>query len=230
MHDFGKITYLDLHKTGSTFISAFLESCCTLPQIKFEKHDWIREDYEPDCFYFISIRNPHDMWSSLYRYGLDKKGSVYHQLNKTAKLSQYESFNKFVDFCLDEDNADLLGYGYNREISKHIGFMSYRFLKLSLQFPMEKIMQCISMDLSLSTLEKKFITKLEIKNEKLNQEITRLSLELFPQYFDGAKVQIFMKNNLRINDSKTVLSELDVLKGDTLKFMHRKEWLLQSRY
>ena len=128
MHDFGKIVYLDLHKTGSTYISAFLTACCLLTENKFSKHDWIRADYDSNNFYFISIRHPLSLYSSLYRYGLDGKGDVYNRLRKSNNLSTYSSFNSFVEFLIDERNADLLGYGYNQIYAKHIGFMSFRFL------------------------------------------------------------------------------------------------------
>lgn len=230
MHDFGKIAYLDVQKTGSTYVSQFLNSCCTLAPVRFLKHDWVRDDYRSDCFYFITLRNPHDMWSSLYRYGLDKKGALFNRLNEVGMLNCYESFEKFVNFCLDEEHANFLGDGYNRDISKHIGFMSFRFMKLSLQFPMKQINQCIIQGLSLDTLEPKFITRLEIKNEKLSEGLTRLSLDLFPKYFDVIKVQNFMNANFRINESQTAKNKIDHLTNETLEQMWSKEWLLMSRY
>ena len=181
MHDFGKLAYLDVHKTGSSYVSDFLNTCCTLQQVRFSKHDWVREDYRQDCFYFITIRNPIDMWSSLYRFGLDKKGDVYNRLYKIGLSSKYESFNSFVEFCLNEKNADLLGFDYNEEISKLIGFMSFRFLKLSLRYPMKQIRQCINNSLNLQALENNFITKLEIKNEMLDEGLINLSMKLYPQ-------------------------------------------------
>ena len=131
---------------------------------------------------------------------------------------------------LDEERANLLGYGYNSDISKLIGFMSFRFLKLSLQFPMKRINQCIKEGLSLRTLEAEFITQLEIKNEKLSEELTILSLELFPQYFDAIKVKNFMKTNFKINEGQTPINNIDCLTDQTLKRMWSKEWLLMSRY
>lgn len=230
MHDFGNIAYLDVHKTGSTFVSQFLDSCCILAPLKFSKHDWVRQDYRSDCFYFITIRNPYDMWSSLYRFGLDKKGDVFDRLSKVGLLDCYQSFEKFVNFCLDEENGNLLGYDFSREISERVGFMSFRFMKLSLQFPMEQINQCIQDGLSLDTLEPRFITKLEIKNENLNKELMRLSLDVFPEYFDVIKVKNFFENNSLINESQTPITNVDSLSDDTLVRMWSKEWLLMSRY
>ena len=230
MHDFGKIAYLDVHKTGSSYVSKFLNSCCTLETLRFSKHDWVRDDWRSDCFYFITLRNPYDMYSSLYRFGLDKKGGVFSRIKKFGMLDCYESFEKFVNFCLEEQNANILGYSYTREISKHIGFMSFRFMKLSLQFPMKQINECIRKGHSLDTLEPKFITKLEIKNEKLRSELMRLSLDLFPEYFDVIKVHDFMNTNLRVNESQITKDKVDDLSEETLARMSDQEWLLMSRY
>lgn len=134
------------------------------------------------------------------------------------------------NLCLDEENANLLGYDFNKEISERVGFMSFRFMKLSLQFPMEKINQCIKEGLSLDTLEPKFITKLEIKNEILIKELKKLSLDLFPEYFDVIKVQKFFEENSKINASQTPKTIVDSLTDDTLERMWSKEWLLLSRY
>ena len=95
---------------------------------------------------------------------------------------------------------------------------------------MRYIKRCISEGLSLRTLENKFITRLEIKNEKLNEQLATLSLELVLQYFDAIRVHDFLKNNFRINQSKRTKNEVDNLTDETLKRMHSKEWLLMSRY
>jgi predicted amidophosphoribosyltransferase len=230
MHDFGKLAYLDVHKTGSSYVSDFLNTCCTLQQVRFSKHDWVREDYRQDCFYFITIRNPIDMWSSLYRFGLDKKGDVYNRLYKIGLSSKYESFNSFVEFCLNEKNADLLGFDYNEEISKLIGFMSFRFLKLSLRYPMKQIRQCINNSLNLQALENNFITKLEIKNEMLDEGLINLSMKLYPQYFNAEKVSKYIHSNSKVNASKISKYEIDSLSDKNLENLHHKESLLISRY
>jgi hypothetical protein len=91
MHDFGEIVYLDLQKTGSTFVSEFLKFACVCPEQKFQKHGWITEDLRSSATYFITVRHPHGLYSSLYRYGLDRKGAIYNRLQRAGRLSTYES-------------------------------------------------------------------------------------------------------------------------------------------
>ena len=44
MDDFGKFVYLDVEKTGSTYISAFLEQHANLQRKKFKKHARVTDD------------------------------------------------------------------------------------------------------------------------------------------------------------------------------------------
>ena len=232
MKDFGKLVYLDLHKTGSSYIAQFLKSCCLLTENKSKssKHDWIKEEYDSNNFYFISIRHPLSLYSSLFRYGLDEKGDVRRRLMKSDNLSAYSSFDSFVKFLIDEDNADLLGYGYNETYAKHIGFMSFRFLKLSLQFPHRKINRVLNTKGNIEELEKLFITSLEIKNENLNDELRVLATERFPQYFQQDAVSKFLNNTKRVNASSTHSDNVDRLSDTTLSILSSKEKLLFSRY
>jgi len=230
MHDFGKIIYLDLHKTGSSYISTFLKSCCLLTENKFSKHNWIKEEYDSNNFYFISIRHPLSLYSSIFRYGLDEKGDVWNRLRNSGNSSAYSSFNSFVEFLIDEDNANLLGYGYNKNYAKHIGFMSFRFLKLSLQFPHRKINHVLKTKGNIEDLEKLFITNLEIKTENLNDELKVLATERFPQYFQQDAVSKFFNKTKRVNASSANADDVDRLSDTTLSTLSSKEKLLFSRY
>ena len=231
MHDFGKIVYLEMQKTGSTFVNSFLRECCLLEEISYKKHGVVRDDYASDKFYFITIRHPYDLYSSLYRYGLDGRGGVYKGLKELGKSTVYASFDSFIEFVADPKNAVHLDARYNEEIAKQLGFMSFRFMRLSLQFPEKLMTEKLSSGESLLELEGKFITNLEMKNEKLNDELLRLSTELFPDIFDREKVAKFIDSTPRINASNTLND--DKLCDDREKFLahlETKETLLLSRY
>jgi hypothetical protein len=230
MHDFSHLVYLDLHKTGSSFVSKFLQDCCLLNEVKFHKHAWIKDDYEANKFYFITIRHPVSLYSSLYRFGLDGLGDVRNRFARSGKLAAYSSFNSFVEFCLDERNSSLLGYGYNDIYAHHIGFMSFRFLKLSLQFPHKKINFFLENNLDIEGLEKLFITNLEIKNEDLNSRLVDLSTKRLPDYFKQEAVGEFFQNPPKINSSKTNVASIGTLSKAVYSKLQRKEKLLLSRY
>lgn len=73
MFDFDRFVYLDLQKTGSTYVAHFLRYSSKLKLVKRKGHMFITDDYDPSKLYFISIRHPLKIYSSLYRYGLQKK-------------------------------------------------------------------------------------------------------------------------------------------------------------
>ena len=139
MHDFGKLVYLDLHRTGSTYTTRFLRHSLILEEKKFVKHDWVRGDFNPHTFYFMTIRHPLAMYQSLYAYGSEGKGFIFQRLKQEQLQSVYKTFDHFVAFMLDENNAELLGERYSKKLALRTGFMSFRYLKLSLQYPLKKI-------------------------------------------------------------------------------------------
>lgn len=230
MHDYGKIAYLDLHKSGSTYVSRFLRFCCTLEELRFSKHDWVRDDYNPACFYFISIRNPVGLYSSLYRYGLERKGGVFHRLEHQNLLSCYESFNSFTRLLLDVDAATSIDPEYTTEIARQIGFMSFRFMTLSLQNPRRQIGNAVRNGRPIRSLEKNFITSFELKTEHLADNLRTLATDIQPQYFDREKVARFLDENTRINESSIPDESNDALTDDLRQIISVKEELLMSRY
>lgn len=231
MHDFGDLVYLDLHKTGSTFVSAFLKHCCRCEETKFRKHDWIREDYNPSSFYFITIRHPLQIYSSLYRYGLSEKGDVFYRIRRLQRLDVYESYDSFLSFALDSKNALNLGFGYRQDIAEEMGLMSFRFLKLSLQYPMLQINETLRKGLKIASLQNNFITGLEIKNEHLNEGLRELSESVFPDLFDTSKANDFLNSMPKMNASNAAADEIDAsISTSTYSKLKQKEDLLFSRY
>jgi len=240
VHDFGRFVYLDMQKTGSTYTSKFLQHTCKLQEVRYEKHVPVRDSFSRTAFYFITIRHPLSLYSSLYRYGLDRRGGVFHRLEQANLLNVYSDFDEFLTFVLRPENAAVLGEGYTPDIARHIGFMSFRFLKLSLQYAFRNIdlytarknsFWKFAFPTSVMNLQQQFITHLEIKNENLRDELAHLALERFPEYFNETLVRAFLSEVDGANESKTKASQLDVaLSKNVLKTLKSREKLLWSRY
>ena len=219
-----------MQKSGSTYVNKFLKECCTLKEIKHEKHAAVKYKYDPKNFYFITIRHPLALYSSLYRYGLDKRGGIYKRLKSLELTQYYKSFESFVLFMLDPNNANTFGVEYNSSIAEQIGFMTFRFMKLSLQFPLEKINNSLESGNNLIDLEQEFITNLEIKNEELTETLKLLATEYFPDYFDQTSVHTFIENTKKTNTSQTKYDSLKTLSNTTALKLLDRESLLLSRY
>ena len=90
MDDFGRIIYLDVEKTGSTFISKFLQENMACQRVRKVKHGRIGNNFKKGSFYFISVRNPLSQYLSLYRYGCGGKGAIYESLAKSEHTQLYQ--------------------------------------------------------------------------------------------------------------------------------------------
>ena len=230
MHDFGRIVYMDMQKTGSTFVSEFLRFSCKLPERNFQKHAPIGDDYRPDAWYFITVRHPMTLYSSLYRYGLDRKGGIFKRLQAANLLSVYASFERFVDFLLNPRNALFLDNAYSSEIASTVGFMSYRYLLLNLQKPRHQIARAVQLKHSVPDLIRHSFVKRVFKNETLNHDLLSLSTEMFPDIFDQRRARDFLLRSTPINQSKLPASLLD-LKSTTMRnALEEKERILMLHY
>ena len=110
MEDYGKLVYLDVQKTGSTFICAFLRECAKLGLHHSEQHARVAEA-RPGTIYAISVRHPLEQYVSLFRYGLDEKGAVFSRIKSIGREDLYhaDGFDDWIRFILDAANAKVLG-------------------------------------------------------------------------------------------------------------------------
>ncbi|MEM0907492.1 MAG: hypothetical protein AAGJ94_09035 [Pseudomonadota bacterium] len=143
MHDFGPVCYLDVQKTGSTFISDFLARHMASPALKFAKHAAINnlKSLNGKAF-FISVRDPYAQYQSLYRYGLERSGGVSKRLRQNPQVDDAalycggdEGFSTWLRFVLDPAHHTILNANYPQHAALLFGFQTYRFLRLALPNP-----------------------------------------------------------------------------------------------
>lgn len=231
MHDFGKICYLDLHKTGSSFVSAFLRECCTLPEKRFAKHQPIRDDFNPTSHYFITVREPLSSYSSLYRYGKQQKGELFNRLRLSGNLHAYNHLDSFVNFLLDSSNSTLLHPSYTSAIADQIGFLSFRFLCLNLAHPELQIRYTLKNDLPLLILKRNFIAQNVLKNENLNSDLRTFVTTKVPNFFDLTKVEVFLGSVRKINTTASGGEQIQqTINAQLTKKVKEKEILLYELY
>jgi hypothetical protein len=105
-----RLIYLQLQKTGCSHISNLLSKICSGQKIG--KHNNInnlpKELQESNKYIVGSIRNPWDWYVSLWAFGCDGKGGVYHHLalpkNRRGKL-----YRKFGSEPLSDTYKRLMG-------------------------------------------------------------------------------------------------------------------------
>lgn len=81
-----KFVYTELHKTAGTHIGKWLSRLAPGKQVG--KHNVIPPDLR-DRFVIGSIRNPWDWYVSLWAYGCERRGSVWHQTTSGVDFGYY---------------------------------------------------------------------------------------------------------------------------------------------
>lgn len=235
MHDFGKLVYLDLQKTGSTFVSRFLNETCTLSLIKESKHGRIHSRRDRTAFYVITVRHPISQYSSLFRYGLDRQGALYDRLAQRGNADLYArepgAFNRWLRFVLQDENAAALGEGFERIPREYnLGFLSYRYLMLSLAQPEKTLLRKPKNVDLLEYAREKSIVNHVIFNETLNQGLKALATQVKPEFFDQQKVIDFFAKGQRVNESTTSKETIGEIADDVQELIKNKERILLSLY
>jgi hypothetical protein len=137
VHAFRTMAYLDVNKTGSTFVSAFLRAHLDDEEVSFVKHGRIELRPPRGRLHLISVRDPVEQYLSLFSYGCDRKGDIHNRLLAHGWGDLYrrdqESFERWLDRVLDPANAWLLAREYRLSgCARHVGLMSYRVARLAI--------------------------------------------------------------------------------------------------
>lgn len=237
MDDFGKFVYLDVEKTGSTYISSFLESYARLPRRKFDKHARVTSDYDPKALYFISARHPFEQYKSLYQHGYGRKGLLQKRLRQSGKGHLYSGeaagFPRWLEFVLDEANAGYLGKHYQEVNCGLIGFQTFRFLRLSMLHPIRKMARVRSMNELREQYHRSKIHQHIIRNESLDDDLRNLIEVHLSKYFD--QIDLVDKAAENVDRIKNASSKMDIsedsVNPDLMALLYRKEeFLFQEIY
>ena len=181
MHDFGKFCYLDVPKTGSTFIVEFLDNYSNLKMVEFVKHGRISrpEQMEPGKFFFISVRDPIEQYKSLYFHGAGQQGSVFDHVTKDSpeRLQFYDGTEKgfcsWLEYVLEPENISVFGT-WPDDDGQAFGPMTHRFLSLSFYRPFAVMKNCRDYDQIVDVYHKQKIHNAIVRTESLNEDLAIL--------------------------------------------------------
>lgn len=233
MDDFGFVVFMDVQKTGSTFISRVLREVLDRREFRRQsEHGRVRKRRE-GAFYFASVRHPVDAYHSLFRFGCDGYGSLAARLRKAGLGHLYEpsaaGFTRWLDFVLDEANASALGEGYDQVRAGVIGLQTFRFAALSLASPMSRLPQVRSVAELDALYDSEAITGFVVRNEHMSEDLMRLFREHLADRVDLGRAAAVLAEAPRVNASKTRRLS-DSLEPATLDRMRRKEDFLLRRF
>ena len=248
MDDFGKYCYLDVQKTGSTFIGKFLRECSIRPSLMSKKHATVQHGfnrnhkgnfsqagcYRQNTYYFNSVRNPLNYYVSLYNFGCDGRGGLYLSLRRIGKDDFYTGsvahFYAWMDFLLDEQKLSLIDQGYHHVSKTRLGLLSYRFILLSMASPIQKLALANNLDEALALFEAENIAAFTIRTEHMIEDLSKLVFDELSGEFDIAKVTPRLSGE-RINGSKSnAIGVSDLRKYPNLELLLEKDKLIFDRF
>lgn len=138
MLDYPGFCYLDVEKTGSTFIRAFLARHAKAAPRCDVKHRPPRYAHRWRKLYFASARSPADQYVSLYTFGCEGKGIFRNNLDRTGApiVEAYDAtqagFERWIDAVTGPGRQALLPPSLLPYHSPYLGIMGVRFLRLCL--------------------------------------------------------------------------------------------------
>lgn len=241
MQEFNTFVYLDVQKTGSTFVTSLLERFFPHEKIRKRRHVGVGKDYDRSKFYFISVRDPLDQYASLYSYGCDLRGGVFKRINDGNNGHLYDGtwagFRMWLRFVLQPENASLLDANYsycgNGRLCELIGFQSYRVLLLALPDAATVLAGCTDKKAIRQEFRTRKLHQFAVRYEKFRADLAELlntSLRDYAADLDGALA--FVKTSNEINASDRIdRYETDLGLGNKLdRELRAREWLLYEEF
>lgn len=134
--------FLQNQKTGSTFVEHFLKANSDEKIISHPAHKspgMLRKGK----FHFTTVREPLDLYLSLFNYGLDGSGRIWYALDRLGHAHFYDDgfagFEPWLRFIFSDAFKPIFGaYAPHAE---EMGLCTWRFLSLArLNFNRKKIM------------------------------------------------------------------------------------------
>lgn len=227
MLDFGAFCYLHVEKTGGTYVSRVLKEISLLPLWKETLHGTIgsskttnliqnitqnrslkwpaRGLLRRNCYYFNSVREPFNYYASLYNYGCDGRGGAAHALKNHGKGYFYDKtetgFLNWVEFLLDSKNAAIWHEEYSKTCARCIGFLTFRFLRLSFSDPFTKLKEIADTSDTNNIYHRYNICRSTLRTENLNQDLLSLLKGPLKEYVDVKAAATLLDKPERVNAS-----------------------------
>jgi hypothetical protein len=233
--EFDTFCYLQNQKTGCTFVEQCLRTFSAEPLRLFHKHAAVGTK-KPGKFYFVNVRNPIDVYLSLFNYGLDGGGELMDRLEAAGRMDLYrrriDGFEDWLVFVLDAKNAQVVAPAYSAAVAARVGLVSYRFLRLACPGFAVACAQFSGPGDVRRYFERENILGAVIRYESLIADLEQvIDGPLRHAIKDVAGVQSWIRNTPPINPStRRDRGKRVALTRATLAKLRAREWFMYERY
>jgi len=180
MLDYRGFCYLDVEKTGSTFVRAFLMRHVRDAPLCDVEHRPPRYAHRWRKFYFASARDPFDQYLSLYTFGCEGRGVFRNHLNQVGApiVESYdgtqEGFERWLDGVCGPDRADFIPPSMAAHYSPYLGIMGLRFLRLTLPRARSRLARFRNARAIAAAYRRGGLPRVVIRQETLNADLAKL--------------------------------------------------------
>ena len=231
MIEFENLVYLDVQKTGSTFVQAFLRRFCAGGLVARNRHKPVSERIEGKL-YIISSRDPLAQYRSLYTYGCSGKGGLRKRLAKRGLGDYYDGttagFEKWLALVLAPETVRKYLSGADKHaLLDLVGLQSIRFL--SLAFPVTDSLLEVgrSKEKLKAALLEHGLCDVVLKAESLNEDLVALSEGKHSCLFKNIpQIRAYLASTPKQNTSSTTFDiDLRALSSEVKDLVEEREWL-----
>lgn len=233
-----KIIYLELEKTGSTFVVHILKNCGN----KFNRIGMHNNVYKgkhinkskifKNRLFVGNIRNPFDWYVSLWTFGCDGLGRI---LQNTKHLNgdiyddrnNVENFHRFLHLLLNDKNYYLKEGYKNTPFSENYGFMTYLYMRLLTQSDKVNFREITNNDILLNYDNKNNVLDIVLRQETLNEDIINNVEKLG---LDKQKILKFIDKRPIVNSSERQKDYRKYYNDNTIKLIKEKDFLFFDKY
>ncbi|MSU89569.1 hypothetical protein GE300_08060 [Rhodobacteraceae bacterium 2CG4] len=200
MLEYRRFCYLDVEKTGSTFVRAFLARHAGAAPVGDAKHRPPKYAHRWRKYYFASARDPFDQYLSLYTFGCEGKGVFRNHLDRIGAplTGSYDGtqagFEHWLDVLCGDGRLTVLPPSMAGLHSPHLGIMGLRFLRLTLPRARSRLPRFRSARAIAGAYRRGGLPRAVLRQETLNADLAVL--------VDGP-----LRRHLRFPDA--ALAELD---------------------
>ncbi len=237
MQEYESFVYLDVQKTGSSFISSLLQRFSREKRLRSAQHEPLAADYDPAKFHFISVRDPIESYLSLYSFGCGSKGKVRAIFRRLGRDDLYdgsaEGFAAWLNFVLKPANAQALRDGFDTvgegRLAALIGPQSYRYLRLAVPDSQSLLAGCADVEALRAVHDARKVAAFVVRHERFADDLTALlSGPLRHAIADLDAALAHVRSAKPVNASRRVDAGKAgfAIPQPLLRKMRRREWLL----
>jgi hypothetical protein len=237
MHEFETFVYLDMEKTGSSFVLKLLRLFCIEAPLRRNRHAGMGANHDASKFYFMTARGPLDAYLSLYSFGCQAQGKVRQQLGRNALADLYDGtragFSAWLALVLAPENAAVLNRKFlaagGGRVVPLMGIQSWRYLRLALADADACLARCSSRDDVRAAFASGKLPDFVARQETLAADLrTLLETDLRHAFGDRPGALRFIETGRRINTSHRIDAggAPFVLEPALDRLLREREWFL----